>query len=93
MAPDEGATGPSCGWTEGITLPLLQRMETEEKKAEDEGKKVHRCPCKRLRTGGDRTRGNGRLQGHPSWPRARLHGSAEIHYTTLCKTQDHTGKM
>lgn len=32
VAPDEGATGPPCGWMEGITLPLLQRMETEEEK-------------------------------------------------------------
>lgn len=51
VAPDEGATGSSCGWTEGITLPLLQRMETEGKKAEDEGKNLHCCPCERLRTG------------------------------------------
>jgi len=40
VARDEGATCPSCGWTEGITLPLLPRRE----KAEDEGEKLHHCP-------------------------------------------------
>lgn len=38
--------GPKCGWVERITLPLLQRMETEKKRAEDKGEKLHPAQAK-----------------------------------------------
>lgn len=56
VAPDAGATGPSCGRMEGITLPLLQRgWRLGKKKAEGEGEKVHCRPSERLGAGGTHT--------------------------------------
>lgn len=94
MAPGEGGPCPSWGWTERITLPLLQRMETEKKKAEDKREKLHPAQAK----GSDSEQEEPTFEGkgspretHPN--QGQFHRHSEIDYTTMWKRQDHTAKM